>query len=205
MAKPILPDDLWEKIKPLLPKKRRRRKYPGRRPLDDRKVLTGILFILRSGMPWEMLPKEMGCGSGMTCWNRLKEWHEAGVWEKLHRTLLNDLQAAGKLDWSRAIVDSASSRAPAGGEKTGPSPVDRRKLGSKHHIIVDADGVPLAMILTGANRHDMTQILPLVEAIPSVKGKRGRPRKRPHIVQGDRGYDSEPARRVLKKAASSHC
>ena len=84
------------------------------------------------------------------------------------------------------------------GEKTGPNPTDRRKLGSKHHLITDAQGIPLATILTGANRHDVTQLLPLVEAIPPIRGQRGRPRRRPAQVQGDRAYDSEPHRRALR-------
>ena len=71
MAKPLVDDALWDMIKPLLPLKPRRFRFPGRKRLDDRKVLTGILFVLRSGIPWEMLPKEMGCGSGMTCWASL--------------------------------------------------------------------------------------------------------------------------------------
>lgn len=86
----------------------------------------------------------------------------------------------------------------AAGEKTGPNPTDRRKLGSKHHLITDAWGIPLAAILTGANRHDVTQLLPLVEAIPPVRGQRSRPRRRPEQVQGDRAYDSEPHRRALR-------
>ena len=85
------------------------------------------------------------------------------------------------------------------GAKTGPNPTDRRKNGSKHHLISDANGIPLAVKLTGANRHDVTQLLPLVEAIPPIAGKVGRPRKRPDSVQGDRGYDSEPHRKVIRK------
>src|SRR5438477_13203842 len=85
------------------------------------------------------------------------------------------------------------------GAQTGPSPVDRRKTGSKHHVVTDADGTPLAATLTGANRHDVTQLLPLVDAIPAVRGKVGRPRSRPQRVQGDRGYDSEPHRRKLRQ------
>jgi transposase len=85
------------------------------------------------------------------------------------------------------------------GEKTGPSPVDRRKPGSKHHLITDANGIPLAAILTAANQNDITQLLPLVDAIPPVGGKPGRPRRRPAQVYGDRGYDSQPHRRELRK------
>lgn len=84
------------------------------------------------------------------------------------------------------------------GKKTGPSPVDRRKLGSKHHLITDQKGIPLATILTGANTHDVTQLLPLVDTIPAIAGKRGRPLQKPRILQGDRGYDSEPIRQALR-------
>jgi transposase len=118
MAKPLLDDSLWNLIQPLLPPpKPRRSRFPGRKPLDNRKTLTGILFVLKSGIPWEMLPQEMGCGSGMTCWRRLQDWHEAAVWQKLHELLLAKLRNADKIDWSRAVVDSSSLRAVGGGKK----------------------------------------------------------------------------------------
>ena len=101
MAKPLLPDELWERIEPLLPPpKPRRFRFPGRKPLDNRKALTGILFVLKTGIPWEYLPLEMGCGSGMTCWRRLRDWQAAGVWQQLHEILLAELNAADKIDWS---------------------------------------------------------------------------------------------------------
>ena len=78
----------------------RRSHNPGRNPLDDRKALSGILFVLKSGIPWEMLPQEMGCGSGMTCWRRLRDWQQAGVWQNLHETLLSRLHGADRLDLS---------------------------------------------------------------------------------------------------------
>ena len=86
-----------------------------------------------------------------------------------------------------------------GGQKTGPNPTDRRKTGSKHHLITDANGIPLAHKLTGANRHDVTQALPLVDAIPAIGGKPGRPQKRPDALQGDRAYHSEPLRKILRE------
>ena len=118
MPRPLVNDDLWAVIEPRLPPpRRRRRRHPGRKPIDNRRALTGILFVLRSGIPWEMLPKEMGCGSGMTCWRRLKAWQEAGVWERLHRLLLSRLRAADRIDFSRAIADSSSIRAVGAGKK----------------------------------------------------------------------------------------
>jgi transposase len=114
----LIDDALWAHIEPLLPKRRsRQRQHAGRRPIPDRAVLTGILFVLRSGLPWNMLPKEMGCGSGTTCWRRLVRWQRAGVWKRLHGVLLNELRRQGKLDLARAIVDSASLRALRGGKK----------------------------------------------------------------------------------------
>jgi transposase len=86
-----------------------------------------------------------------------------------------------------------------GGAKTGPNPTDRRKKGSKHHLVTDANGIPLSVILTGANRHDVTQLLPLIDSIPAIAGKVGRPIQRPDCVLGDRGYDSEPHRRELRR------
>lgn len=117
MPKPLIEDALWARIEPLLPKKRRRTRYAGRLPLEDRAVLTGILFVLRSGIPWEMLPKEMGCGSGMTCWRRLRDWQRQGVWDRLHCVLLSKLRGADQLDFSRAVADSSSIRAVGAGKK----------------------------------------------------------------------------------------
>src|SRR5262245_23917719 len=88
MAQPLVSDELWEIVEPLIPKVPRRHRYPGRKRIDDRKVLSGILFVLRTGIGWEHLPQEMGCGSGMTCWRRLREWQQAGVWQRLHEVLL---------------------------------------------------------------------------------------------------------------------
>ena len=113
MAKPLLPDDLWASIAPLLPPERPRPKG-GRPPVSARAALTGILFVLKTGLPWEYLPAEMGCGSGMTCWRRLRDWHRLGVWAALHRTLLERLEGAGQLDWSRAALDSTSVSAKRG-------------------------------------------------------------------------------------------
>ena len=117
MARAILDDRLWQLIEPLLPAHPRRKRFPGRKRIDDRRCLTGILYVLRTGIPWEYLPLEMGCGSGVTCWRRLREWQEAGVWDRLHQLLLAKLQAAEKLDWSRVAVDSSTIRAVGAGEK----------------------------------------------------------------------------------------
>jgi len=131
MAKPLVDDALWAIIEPLLPEpKPRRFRYPGRKPVDNRRALTGILFVLKTGIGWEDLPQEMGCGSGMTCWRRLRDWQAAGVWQQLHEVLLARLQGAEQLDWSRAVVDSASVRALKGGRTLGRTPRIKPKPGA---------------------------------------------------------------------------
>src|SRR5437588_2435207 len=123
MSKPLVSDALWQRVEPLLPPaKRRRFRHPGRKPLDRRRVLTGIVFVLKTGIPWEDLPQEMGCGCGMTCWRRLQFWQHAGVWPRLHAALLAKLQAADQIDWSRAAIDSSFARARGAGEESGPNP-----------------------------------------------------------------------------------
>ena len=116
MAKPLLSDELWGIIEPILPPPKKHPKG-GRPTVSNRDTLTGILFVLKTGIPWEYLPQEMGCGSGMTCWRRLRDWQKAGVWDTIHRILLNKLREADQIDFSRALVDSASVRAVFGGRK----------------------------------------------------------------------------------------
>lgn len=208
MAEPLLPDELWELLEPLLPPLKlsdRHVQHAGRKPSSPRRVVAGIIFVLKTGVPWQYLPATREFPSGHTCLRKLREWQRIGVWQTLFELLLAKLQSKKQIDWCRAIVDSASVRAPHGGPKTGPNPVDRRKCGSKHHVITDAHGIPLAPILTAANRHDVTQLLPLIEKIPKVRGKPGAPQHKSQTVQGDRGYDSEPHRRALKKRRSSRC
>src|SRR5215210_4352532 len=117
MAKELVSDELWKIIEPLLPQEPPKPKG-GRPRVDDRAALTGIIFVLKSGIPWEMLPQEqMGCASGVSCWRRLEEWQEAGVWERLHQALLDRLGEANQIDWSRASLDSASTPAKRGAQK----------------------------------------------------------------------------------------
>src|SRR5262245_44805344 len=170
MAKPLLPDALWAKVEPLLPRpKPRRFRYPGRKPLTPRQALTGILFVLRTGIRWNDLPCELGCGSGSRCRRYLKAWHRAKVWDRLHATLLAELDDAGKIDWSRAAVDGSFVRALGGGGQTGRSPVDRGKEGSKHHAVVDAHGIPLAATTTAANVPDVAALPAVVDAVPAIR------------------------------------
>lgn len=148
----LVSDELWTVIEPLQPKQRRSRKG-GWPPVPHRAALTGILFVLQTGIPWEYLPQEMGCGSGVTCWRRLRAWQRRGIWKRLHRVLLERLAAADQIDWSQAVVDSRSLPAK-GGRHTGKNPTDKGKPGSKQHVISDAQGIPLASRVTAAHAHD---------------------------------------------------
>jgi transposase len=121
MAKPLLTDELWQRIKTHIPPEPPKPKG-GRPRIPDRACLTGILFVLKTGTPWEYLPQEMGCGSGMTCWRRLRDWQQAGVWQKIWHTLLNELGRADVIDWSTSAIDSCSVRALFGGRKPVPIP-----------------------------------------------------------------------------------
>lgn len=197
--KPLVTDALWERVQPLLPPPPQRRfRFPGRKPLDYRKVLTGILFVLKTGIAWDDLPAELGCGCGKTCRHYLQVWHEAGVWQQLHALLLTELNGADQIDWSRALIDASFAKAPEGGEDTGPNPTDRSKSGSKHHVMTDAQGIPLSATVTAANVHEVTQVFQVLTSMPPVGGKPGPKRQKPDRLQGDHGYDSEPVRRWLR-------
>ena len=200
----IVSDELWALIEPLLPEPPPKQ-VEGRPRVPDRQALCGILFVLHAGIQWEYLPLELGFGSGMTCWRRLAAWNVvgvwdvAGVWDALHLVLLKKLRSKNQLDWSRAVIDSSQRPGRAQGPKSVPSPVDRARPGSKHHILTDGQGIPLAVSLTGGNRNDVTQLLPLLDKIPAVAGVVGRPRRRPDILFADRGYDHDKYRRLLRQ------
>jgi len=197
--KTLVTDELWERVQPLLPPPPPRRfRFPGRKPLDYRKVLTGILFVLKTGMAWDDLPAELGCGCGKTCHYYLRLWHQVGVWRQLHHLLLTELNGADQIDWERALIDASFAKAPEGGEDTGPNPTDRSKSGSKHHVLTDAQGVPLAATVTAANVNEVTQVFNVLTDLDPVGGKPGPKREKPERMQGDRGYDSEPVRQLLR-------
>jgi transposase len=119
---PELDDELWNLIEPLLPRTTRRYRHPGRRRIDDRKVLSGILFVLATGIAWQRLPPELGFGSDMTCWRRLRDWQQAAVWQRLHELLLAKLRQAERLDFSRAVCNSYSLRALLGAVRPDRAP-----------------------------------------------------------------------------------
>lgn len=165
-------------------------------PSDATGIPGGCVFLTEQHSPASC--STVGC-SGVTAWRRLRDWTEAGVWPRLHAALLTELRRADLLDLDDCSVDGSHVRALKGGDHVGPSPVDRARPGSKHHLIVDRHGTPLAVTLTGGNRHDVTQLLPLLDAVPPIRGARGRPRRKPRCLYADRGYDFDKYRRLLWK------
>lgn len=126
MAKPLVTDELWAKVEPLLPPVRERGTR-GRPPVPNRACLTGILFVLKTGIGWEDLPQEMGCGCGMTCWRRLRDWNKAGVWRRLHEVLLAEMRASGQLEMAAMVADASYLRAFLGA----PTPAPALWIGQK--------------------------------------------------------------------------
>jgi transposase len=196
MANARMPKEFYRELEPHLPPEPPVGPNGGRPRIEHRIVVKVIWFVLTTGCRWEDVPLDMGC-SGRTAHRRLLEWEEMGIWDRLHVHLLKLLRRAGELEHETAIVDGVLVRAFGGGEATGPSPVDRRKRGSKHTVMVDRNGIPLAIRTAAANASDHTQILPTVLDFPRVGGKPGRPKELPDEVYADRGYDSDPTRSLL--------
>lgn len=192
-----MPEEFLGELKSLLPPEKPVGPQGGRPPVSHGIVVKVIWFVLVTGCRWEDVPLELGC-SGRTAHRRLRAWEELGIWDRLHMHLLTLLRKAGHLDVHTAIVDSVIVRALGGGEATGPSPVDRGKPGSKHTLMVDRHGTPLAIRTAGANASDQTQILPLVLDFPHVGGQPGRPQELPDTLYADRGYDCDDTRALLR-------
>jgi transposase len=196
--KPLVTDALWERLQPLLPPHPPRRfRFPGRKPLDDRMILTVFSSYSKPESPGTSCPPNSAVAAakrvGIICDSGTKR-----VWLKLHALLLAELNGANQIDWERALIDASFAKAPEGGEKTGPNPTDRSKSRSKHHVLTDAQGIPLNVTLTAANVNEVTEVLHVLTTMPPVGGKPGPDRQRPERLQGDRGYDSEPLRDILR-------
>ncbi|WP_234310751.1 MULTISPECIES: IS5 family transposase [unclassified Streptomyces] len=188
LSKRLGPDELWELVAPLLPTFAARPQGGGTAPRDERAVFTAVVYVLTSGCAWRHLPPTFGTSSA-TAHRRFTVWTGVGLWRRLHRALLDELGARGEVDWTSAIVDAASVRAKRG-SLTGPNPVDRGKKGSKLHVLSDAQGVPLAVAVSGANMHDSLALKPLMLGIPAVRSRRGPRRPRPIKLRADKAYFS---------------
>jgi transposase len=155
--------------------------------------------MARTSTPWRLLPaRELGCGSPATCWRRLTEWATAGLFDALHLLVLDRLGEQGRLDWSRASVDTVSVRAKRGGH-VGANPVDRGKPGSKLHLVCDGSGLPLTAAVTAANVSDTSMFQAVVDDVPPVRAPTGRRRTRPDAAHADKAYDSRADRAYLRR------
>jgi len=197
MASGFMPAEFWEQVKPLLPEDKPVSAKGGRPRIVNEVVLPVIWYVLATGIRWQDVLASMGC-SGRTAHRRLREWQALGIWDALHQQLLALLNGSGKLNLEVVVIDSTMVPAPGGGDATGPNPTDRSKSGTKHTLMVDGNGIPLALRTSGANTSDQKEILPIITEFPKVKGKQGRPKELPDEAYADRGYDSEATRLLLR-------
>jgi transposase len=197
MADACMPEKYYELACPLLPPVKEPGPDGGRPPTAHRTVLRVIWFVLVTGCRWKDVPQEMGC-CGETARTRLQTWEHAGIWNQLHQLLLTRLNHERQLHLETVVIDTTQVRAFGGGDATGPSPVDRRKKGTKYTLLVDRDGVPLVIRAVAANRSDHREILPAVVSFPEVAGKPGRPRTHPDSLYADAGFDCEATRTILR-------
>ena len=194
MANAHMPEEFYDRVAHHLPPEQPAGKKGGRPRVANRVVLKVLWFVLATGNRREDVPPEMGC-SGRTAHRRLRAREEAGIRDRLHSDLIRLLKEDGKLDTDVVVVDSAIVRAFGGGESTGPSPVDRGRPGTKHTLLVDRNGVPLAIRTAGANASDHTRIIPAVAEIPEAAGG---DEDVPGELYADRGYESEATRSILR-------
>src|SRR5215813_5605356 len=182
-----VPDDLWSLIAPLFgPEKAPG--TPGRPAVPFRRIFDGIIDVLRTGCQWRAIPREQFALKS-TVWGRFRPWVEAGVFQQAWALALDSYDLAVGIAWKWQALDGVITKAPLGGEATGPSPVDRAKSGTKRSVLSDGRGAPLSVIVKGANAHDKTLALETLDSIPVE-----RPPKRVyrlHHLCLDAGYDYE--------------
>lgn len=200
----LVPDELWELFQRVVFEAPSRPQGGGRRRHGDREVLVAIVFVATSGCTWQQLPSASVGPSGATAHRCFAEWTKARVWAKLHRLVLDELGSRGALDWFRCAIDSVNVRALKRGDLAGPYPVDRGEYGSKIHLITERTGLSLSVGISGANLHDSRALVPLVKGIPLIRSRRGRRRRRPGKLHGDKGCDYDHLRRWLRGRGITH-
>jgi len=198
-----LSDSLWERIEPLLPLPRsryrgrgkKRKNIGGRPPADRRKLMAGILYVLRTGCQWNALPRERS-GSGKTVHSHFQRWVRAGVFKRMWQAGLSEYDELKGIDWKWQAADGAMTKAPLGGQKTGENPTDRGKSGTKRSLVVDGRGVPLAVVISGAQIPDGKLLEPTLEALPR---ERPNPETEPQNLCLDKAYTGEPCAHVAEQ------
>jgi transposase len=195
----LLPEELWQRIQPLLPPPPPRPRGGVPRRVPDRNCVAALIFMTRTSTPWVLLPaKELGCGSATSCWRRLDQWAKAGVFDQLQALLLDELGAAGRIDLERVSVDSFSLRAVKGGSDR-RQPGRSGKAGSKLHVAGDRGGLPISVVVSAANANDSTMFEAVLDDIPPIRMPSGRRRRRPAKVHADKAYDHRRCRAYLRR------
>ena len=196
-----LSDSLWERIEPLLPQPKSRfrgrgsaRRNIGGRPAADRRlVMSGILYVMRTGCQWNALPREYG--SGKTAHRYFQKWVRAGVFKRMWQAGLLEFDELKGIDWRWQAADGAMTKAPLGGEQTSPNPTDRSKSGTKRSLLVNAQGLPLSIVISGASTHDTRLLEPTLQSLPIEPPDSGTTEQ--HLCL-DKAYSGEPSTQLAK-------
>ena len=188
-----IPDELWEKIKTLIPPLKPKKKS-GRPRTADRKAMNAIFYVLRTGCQWNALPRSLGASS--TVHDRVQEWREAGLFEQMWKEGLMEYEIEKEIDWEWQSMDGAVTKAPLGGGATGPNPTDRGKSGTKRSLLTDGNGIPLSITVDGANRHDKKLVKRTLEAIIM---ERPSPEEVKQNICMDKGYDYNDVRELVEE------
>lgn len=184
---------MWEKIEPLIPSQKPKKKS-GRPRKDDRKMITGIFYVLRTGCQWKALPRSLGASS--TVHDRFQEWREAGLFKKMWKAGLLEYDKNRGIEWDWQSIDGAMTKAPLGGEGTGANPTDRGKRGTKRSLLTEGKGIPLSVTVDGANRHDKKLVKGTLDAIiverPSTEEVK-------QNICMDKGYDFPDIKELVEE------
>lgn len=190
-------DELWKKIEPLLPPPKPKKKS-GRPRKDDRKIMTAIFYILRTGCQWKALPRSLGAPS--TVHDRFQEWRKAGLFEKMRKAGFLEYDDKKGIEWKRQSMDGAMTKAPLGGEGTGANPTDRGKKGTKRSLLTEENGIPLSVAVDGANRHDKKFVKATLDAIVIESPSSGsEEEKAKQNMCMDKGYDYPDSKELLEE------
>ena len=196
-------DEFWQRVQTLIPQRQRlenqnytRKAGGGRKPKDPRLVFEAIVYVLRTGCQWKALPVEP-FGSASAIHARFLEWEKAGVFENLWRLGLTEYDDMEGIAWRWQSIDGAMMKAPLALHSVGPNPTDRGKNGSKRHLLVDGRGVPLSLVVTGANRHDVSQLGAVLDGV--MVDKPNPPQRRSKHLCADAGYTGAPALKLIEE------
>lgn len=187
-------DELWERVAPLVPPSPSRAKG-GRPRMGDRDAFAAIVYVLRTGIQWNALPRDLGASS--TVHDRFQEWAAAGFFAALWRAGLAEYDELTGIAWGWQAVDGVTTKAPFGGDATGPNPTDRAKRGTKRSLLTDGAGIPLAVAIDGANRHDMRLLAATLDGVVVARPAPGPERQHLCLDAGD-DYDAVRAQAAAR-------